>query len=54
MKNAAWYYPTPFDKAQNIKDYVAFCKRLRKCEDKVCTTDEHIDKNLVDVKAEEN
>ncbi|EDN99746.1 hypothetical protein SS1G_02604 [Sclerotinia sclerotiorum 1980 UF-70] len=24
LKNAAWYYPTPFEKAQNIKDYVAF------------------------------
>ncbi|KAK6603602.1 DUF427 domain protein [Botrytis cinerea] len=28
LKNAAWYYPTPFDKAQNIKDYVAFYKNL--------------------------
>lgn len=26
LKNAAWYYPTPFDKAKNIKDYVAFCE----------------------------
>lgn len=26
FKNAAWYYPTPSDKAQKIKDYVAFCK----------------------------
>lgn len=25
MKNAAWYYPTPKEKAANIKDYVAFC-----------------------------
>ncbi|EOO03963.1 putative duf427 domain protein [Phaeoacremonium minimum UCRPA7] len=26
LKNAAWFYPTPKDKAQNIKDYVAFYK----------------------------
>jgi uncharacterized protein (DUF427 family) len=26
LKDAAWYYPTPYDKAKNIKDYVAFCK----------------------------
>jgi len=26
LKDAAWYYPAPFDKAQNIKDYVAFYK----------------------------
>ena len=24
MKNAAWYYPVPKDKAANIKEYVAF------------------------------
>jgi uncharacterized protein (DUF427 family) len=23
-ENAAWYYPEPYDKATNIKDYVAF------------------------------
>ncbi|KAI9640033.1 hypothetical protein NHQ30_011595 [Ciborinia camelliae] len=28
LKNAAWYYPTPFEKAENIKDYVAFYKNL--------------------------
>ncbi|KZF21246.1 DUF427-domain-containing protein [Xylona heveae TC161] len=26
IKDAAWYYPTPKDKAQNIKDHVAFYK----------------------------
>jgi hypothetical protein len=26
LKNAAWYYPIPKEKALNIKDYVAFCK----------------------------
>ena len=26
LKNAAWYYPTPKEKASNIKDHVAFCK----------------------------
>lgn len=26
FKNAAWYYPTPSDKAKNIKDHVAFCE----------------------------
>jgi uncharacterized protein (DUF427 family) len=26
LKDAAWYYPAPFDKAQNIKDHVAFCE----------------------------
>jgi len=26
LKNSAWYYPDPKDKAKNIKDYVAFCE----------------------------
>ncbi len=26
LKDAAWYYPEPKEKAKNIKDYVAFCK----------------------------
>lgn len=26
LKNAAWYYPQPLEKATHIKDYVAFCK----------------------------
>jgi len=26
VKDAAWYYPEPKDKAKNIKDYVAFCE----------------------------
>lgn len=26
LKDAAWYYPTPKEKATNIKDHVAFCK----------------------------
>jgi uncharacterized protein (DUF427 family) len=26
LKDAAWYYPQPLDKAKYIKDYVAFCK----------------------------
>ncbi|KAG9241655.1 hypothetical protein BJ878DRAFT_427646 [Calycina marina] len=26
FKNAAWYYPTPMEKAEKIKDHVAFCK----------------------------
>ncbi|MEO1240588.1 MAG: DUF427 domain-containing protein [Pseudomonadota bacterium] len=25
-KDAAWYYPTPFEKAAHIKDHVAFWK----------------------------
>lgn len=25
-KDAAWYYPEPKEKAENIKGYVAFCK----------------------------
>jgi len=28
LKNAAWYYPTPSDKAKNIKDHVAFYKNI--------------------------
>ncbi|KAM3071597.1 hypothetical protein ACMFMG_009473 [Clarireedia jacksonii] len=28
LKNAAWYYPDPKEKALNIKDYVAFYKNL--------------------------
>lgn len=27
-KDAAWYYPQPKEKAQNIKDYVAFCESI--------------------------
>lgn len=26
LQNAAWYYPEPKEKAENIKDYVAFCE----------------------------
>jgi hypothetical protein len=26
LKNAAWYYPEPLEKAKYIKNYVAFCK----------------------------
>ncbi|MCJ1363114.1 hypothetical protein MMC16_002220 [Acarospora aff. strigata] len=26
MKDAAWYYPEPMEKAKNIRDYVAFYK----------------------------
>jgi uncharacterized protein (DUF427 family) len=26
LKDAAWYYKTPFEKAEKLKDYVAFCK----------------------------
>jgi uncharacterized protein (DUF427 family) len=29
IKDAAWYYPEPLEKAVPIKDYVAFCKYLR-------------------------
>lgn len=28
LKNAAWYYPDPKEKAMNIKDHVAFCRFL--------------------------
>ncbi|KAH8601600.1 hypothetical protein B0O99DRAFT_648285 [Bisporella sp. PMI_857] len=28
FKNAAWYYPTPKEKAANIKDHVAFCEEI--------------------------
>ncbi|KAL2065683.1 hypothetical protein VTL71DRAFT_3353 [Oculimacula yallundae] len=28
LKNAAWYYPEPKEKAENIKNYVAFYKTL--------------------------
>ncbi|MGK7958259.1 MAG: DUF427 domain-containing protein [Crocosphaera sp.] len=28
-KDAAWYYPTPKEKAQNIKGYVAFWKGVQ-------------------------
>ncbi|KAF2236184.1 DUF427-domain-containing protein [Viridothelium virens] len=27
LKDAAWYYPEPFEKATHIKDHVAFDKR---------------------------
>jgi len=26
LENSAWYYPAPYDKAKNIKDFVAFYK----------------------------
>jgi uncharacterized protein (DUF427 family) len=26
LKNSAWYYPEPKEKAKHIKDYVAFCE----------------------------
>jgi len=26
LKDAAWYYPQPLEKAKHIKDHVAFCK----------------------------
>ncbi len=46
LKNAAWYYPTPGDKAKNIKDHVAFCEYLsitRECfvEADACVRQEH-------------
>ncbi|KAH6671964.1 hypothetical protein B0J14DRAFT_594842 [Halenospora varia] len=28
LKNAAWYYPEPKEKAVNIKDHVAFYKNI--------------------------
>ncbi|CAG8951863.1 hypothetical protein HYFRA_00005667 [Hymenoscyphus fraxineus] len=28
LKNAAWYYPTPKEEAENIKGYVAFYKNV--------------------------
>lgn len=31
-EDAAWYYPTPSDAAQNIKDYVAFWKGVEVTE----------------------
>jgi uncharacterized protein (DUF427 family) len=31
LKNSAWYYPDPKDKAKNIKDYVAFCEFSCSC-----------------------
>ena len=26
VKDAAWFYPSAFDKAKHFQDYVAFCK----------------------------
>lgn len=26
IENGAWYYPTTFEKAAHIKDFIAFCK----------------------------
>lgn len=28
LKDAAWYYPETFEKANHIKNYVAFCMLL--------------------------
>lgn len=36
LQNAAWYYPTPKDKAENIKDHVAFCKSSERGCDRLC------------------
>ncbi len=32
LEDAAWYYPTPKDKAENIKGYVAFWKGVKVTE----------------------
>lgn len=29
VKDVAWYYPKPYEKATHIKDYVAFCEYFR-------------------------
>jgi hypothetical protein len=29
LANAAWYYPDTKEKANNIKNYIAFCKQDR-------------------------
>lgn len=31
LKDAAWYYPEPLEKAKHIKDFVAFCKSDAVC-----------------------
>jgi uncharacterized protein (DUF427 family) len=28
LKDSAWYYPNPFEKAKNIEGYVAFCELI--------------------------
>lgn len=35
VKDVAWYYPTPKEKAKNIEGYVAFCELIDECE-KMC------------------
>jgi len=32
-ENAAWYYPAPFEKAQRIKDHIAFWHGVEVVED---------------------
>jgi len=31
LKDGAWYYPQPLEKATHIKDHVAFCEYLCSC-----------------------
>lgn len=50
MKDAAWYYPEPKEKAQNIKDHVAFCEEIHLpcfCEN-ICSC-RFPDKSKVDI-----
>lgn len=37
LKDAAWYYPSPKDKASHIKDHVAFCEYSGDREGEVLT-----------------
>jgi uncharacterized protein (DUF427 family) len=50
VKDAAWYYPEPKEKAMNIKDAVAFCK-CAFCSDGD-EANATADKNKVEVKSE--
>ena len=49
LKDAAWYYPDPLEKAKHIKDYVAFCKAFRSNLQYFCHINVLSDKNKVEV-----
>ena len=50
LKDAAWYYPQPKEKAQHIKDHVAFCKSTTKRRKTIETNSDSVtDKTKVNV-----
>ena len=52
-KDAAWYYPKPkTERAEKIKDYIAFCKLRPFSYTSGCLLLTKLDKSKLDVKVE--